>query len=252
MVIVAEPLWVLRRIRSLGSGVDRAEAEIGRFLADSVRDQGRVLVEISLLHAPSAPGSSARIDMMRFTLLPLEYGREFLGTDHVEQVVAQRYGVFHGGLLLGRPLDKIDAPLLRELLDRYAVSAVVACAPETRAALDRLEEVLEPVRSLADCHGYRVRDAVTSRLLEGRGEVHPTLDRIEVRGAEGERLLLKYHWMPAFRTEPPLPIEPAPQPGAPVGFIAVRPGNVRDFDIVVRPRIGIGALLRHLLEGQYG
>ena len=60
------------------------------------------------------------------------------------------------------------------------------------------------------------------------------LDRIEVRQAAGERLILKYHWMPGLRTDPPLPIEEARQPGAPVGFIAIRPGTTTDFTI--RPR----------------
>jgi hypothetical protein len=202
-----------------------------------------VLVEVDYIVGPAAPGSSRLVGMFRFTLLPLEHAREFLGTDHMETVIAERYATFHEGRLLGYPLERIDAALLRELLDRYAVSTVIACSADARTTFDRFGEVVIPIREIADCRGYRVREAVTSRLLEGRGRVRTRLDRLEVRDAEGGRLVLKYHWIPSLATEPPLPIEEARQPGAPVGFIAVRPGGVRDFDIVVRP-IGLGALLR--------
>jgi hypothetical protein len=60
------------------------------------------------------------------------------------------------------------------------------------------------------------------------------VDRIDVKDAAGDRVVLKYHWVPMLRTDPPLPIEEAHAPGMPVGFIAVRPGTVRDFTI--RPR----------------
>jgi hypothetical protein len=57
------------------------------------------------------------------------------------------------------------------------------------------------------------------------------LDRIAVTHAVGDRIVLKYHWVPGLRTDPPLPIEEAPQRGASVGFIAVRPGATADFTI---------------------
>ena len=57
------------------------------------------------------------------------------------------------------------------------------------------------------------------------------LDRIEVKHAVGDPVVLKYHWMPSLRTDPSLPIEEARQPGAPVGFIAVHPGATADFTI---------------------
>jgi hypothetical protein len=63
--------------------------------------------------------------------------------------------------------------------------------------------------------------------------VRATLDRIEVSGATGDHVVLKYHWMPKLRTDPPLPLEEAAQPGADVGFIAVRTSGTTDF--VIRP-----------------
>ncbi|MGH7897820.1 MAG: hypothetical protein ACREQQ_07700, partial [Candidatus Binatia bacterium] len=66
------------------------------------------------------------------------------------------------------------------------------------------------------------------------------------------RIVLKYHWLPTLRTEPPLPIEEAPQPGAPVGFIAVRPGGRRDFDVVQRRSRGPFALAVAALRARFG
>jgi len=79
-----------------------------------------------------------------------------------------------------------------------------------------------------------VREPQRSRFLEGSGRVSADIDRIEVKDARGDRIVLKYHWLPTLRTDPPLPIEEARQPGMPVGFIAVRPGGAHDFTI--RPR----------------
>jgi hypothetical protein len=251
LTILAESTWTLRR-RNLGTGVDPAEAGIADFLSGEADDDGRVLIETGYIVTPAAPGSSRRIGMFRFTLLPLDQSREFIGTDHMASIIAERYASFQGGRLFDRPITHIDHFTLRRLLDRYAVSTVIACAPETRRHLDGFPEILVPTRDFADCRGYRVRDAVTSRFLEGGGVARARLDRIEIRQAEGERLVLKYHWIPALATEPPLPIEEAPQPGAPVGFIAIRRGTTRDFDVVVAPPGSVETVWRGFVRRAFG
>ena len=59
-----------------------------------------------------------------------------------------------------------------------------------------------------------VREPQRSRVAVGAGDARAELDRIEVRDAEGERIVLSYHWLSTLRTIPPLRIEPEPLAGA--------------------------------------
>lgn len=219
-----------------GVGWDGAEEALVRLVQREGGAGGRWVVESRFQPMPSAAGSPIQINLKRFALMPLRTGAEFLGYSGTGPLTAQRYAAYRHGILLGRPLSKLDAAGAEDLFGRYAVTHVVGCAGQTLRDLRRLGTVVEPVAPVGDCWAFRVRLPRASRVLEGRGEVRAGLDRIEVRAAAGERVVLKYHWVPTLRTEPPLPIEEAPQPGAPVGFIAVRPGGVRDFDVVQTAR----------------
>jgi len=134
--------------------------------------------------------------------------------------------------VLGRPLEGMRQEDMRALLQTYAISWVVGWLPEGVRGLRSQPAVLEEVADLEGVVVFRVRDPRPSRVLEGQGEVHTVLDRIEVRAAAGERVVLKYHWAPTLRTEPPLAIEEAPVAGSPVGFIAVRPAGRSEFAVV--------------------
>jgi len=183
---------------------------------------------------PATSTSGRRTLVHRFTLLPLTVDREFIGVTGLGLFAAQRYAGFGFDNFLGRRLQAVSGEELRELLARFAISTVVACSPAARSALTRFPDLLDRRAALADCLALRVRNPETSRFLEGGGQVHADLDRIEVRGVRGERLVLKYHWLPTLRTEPPLPIEEYRKPGWPVGFISVRPDGVENFAVVQR------------------
>jgi hypothetical protein len=148
--------------------------------------------------------------------------------------MAHRYARFDGDTLLGRKFHGLSEGEFTGLLNRYAIAWVVGCTGETVDTLRRFSDSIEEVASAADCPIFRVRAPQRSRFLEGTGRVTADFDGLQVGDAAGDRIVLKYHWVPNLTTEPPLPIEEAREPGAPVGFIAVRPQGTRDFTI--RPR----------------
>jgi hypothetical protein len=230
VAVAARAGLALTSIFVFGVGWDRAEEALAAYVQHSA-DGGRWVVESRFEPRPASASAERTISIKRFALLPLSAPAEFIGYAGTGPISPQRYATFHHGSLLGRRISDIDEELLR----RYAVTHVVGCNPQTVRDLRRLTTVLEPEVPLDDCWSFRVRHPEPSRVLAGRGDVRAGLDRIEVRGAEGHRVVLKYHWLPTLRTEPPLPIEEAPQPGAAVGFIAVRPGGQRDFDVVQSP-----------------
>jgi hypothetical protein len=215
----------------LGAGEDDAENAVVAFLERGSRADDRVLVESRWTNVPAYPAARDRINVTRFALLPLRSGHECLGYGGTSYIGAERYAGFGYGSLLGRRLASLTPADLRSLLDRYAISWLVACEPTTKQWLTSFPGLVEHEEAAGDCEIFRVRDADASRLLEGSGRVRASLDRIEVTDAAGERVVLKYHWAPILRAEPPVRLEEAPQPAAPVGFIAAYPQGRRAFTI---------------------
>jgi len=218
----------------LGSGDDAAESSLVSFVEHQTDPDDRILVESTHQQLPVEGRLGRVIVVRRFALLPLRVEREFLGYVGTAPFLAHRYAGFEGGKFFGKSLAALSDADFANLLSRYAVSWLVACTDEALAGVRRFASVVDEVESAADCRIFRVRRPDRSRLVEGSGEVRATLDRIEVTHAAGDRVVLKYHWMPSLRTDPPLPIDEARLPGAPVGFIAVRRGDVSNFTI--RPR----------------
>ena len=54
---------------------------------------------------------------------------------------------------------------------------------------------------------------------------------IEVTDASPGGVVLKYHWYPGLRSDPPLPVRPYDAPDLAAPFIAVDNGEVRAFTI---------------------
>jgi hypothetical protein len=219
----------------LGAVEDPAEVELAAFFdaADPIgADDGRLLVESLWSQVPAFAGSPRLMTVKRFGLLPLRLGRECLGYGGTGALSPQVYATFGFTRLLGLDLERATRDDLDATLRRYAVSRIVACSAAARAALSRFAGVVEPLREVAGCELLRVARPEPSRLLRGRGRVTAGLDRIEVRDAEGERIVLKYHWIPGLRTDPPLRLEEYRLQRAPVGFVSVYPEGVRDFTVL--------------------
>jgi len=234
VLIVANAIRDRRSLLVLGHGADRAEVELVEFLEKATTAEDRILVEANGMRFRAKGWLRRYVVIRRFALAPLLIEREFLGYVGTAPFVAHRYTSLERGMLFGNKLSDLREKRFEEILSRFGISWIVGCTGETLGPLRGFSATLEETAPLADCTIFRVREPKRSRFLEGGGEVRARLDRIEVSGASGDRIVLKYHWMPKLRTDPPLPIEEAPQSGAAVGFIAVRPSGTRDF--VIRPR----------------
>jgi hypothetical protein len=243
MALLTVPVGIavrdLRPSLVLGHGFDPTETRLADFVRSATSEHDRILVESMVIPVPVTPGAERTILLRRFALLPLEAKREYLGYVATAPFMAHRYASFAAGKLFGRDLGTLSAADLGALLDRYDVSWIVGCAAGTIDRLRQLTALLAADEVLGDCEVFRVLAPARSRFLEGKGRARADLDRIDVDEASGERLVLKYHWLPNLSTVPPLPIEEVAQPGAPVGFIGVRLGGVRHFTIVLRGPLGL-------------
>jgi hypothetical protein len=241
--VVANATWGLSPILALGHGRDAAEAELTSFLETATNEQDRVVVEVSLTPLWVGGAVPRAIVIHRFALLPTIIRRELIGYVGLSPFAAHRYARFEPGSLLGKRLTDLSASTLDALLRRYAVSWMVGCTAPTVAELERFPSLLEETARVSGCRVFRVRRPDRSRLLEGEGQVRADLDRIDVTDAAGVRVVLKYHWIPNLRTDPPLRIEEAPQPGAAVGFIAVWPQGAKRFSIRTRGLFDVAGLV---------
>jgi hypothetical protein len=215
----------------LGHAQDPAEIALVAFAERETTEEDRILVESTAIPLWVEGRTTRAILSARFALMPTMVRREFLGYIGVEPFAAHRYARFDGQTLLGQRFIGLPEEGFAAILNRHAISWVVGCNAGTLAELRRFATTLEEAVPAADCRIFRVRVPQRSRFLEGSGQVRADFDRIDVTDAAGDRVVLKYHWLPTVRVEPPLPIEEARQPGLPVGFIAVRPRGTRDFTI---------------------
>jgi hypothetical protein len=234
LAVVGNAVHGLSPLLAIGHGNDAAEDELVAFLERATTEEDRILVESTSTPLPVEGRWWGMMGVRRFALLPLRVRREFLGYIGTSPFTAHRYASFEDGWLFGRKLSELSTEAVSATLRRYAISFAVGCSGDALSGLGKFPNLLEETASAADCRIFRVREPERSRFLEGDGRVRADLDRIEVKEARGERLVLKYHWVPNLKTEPPLPIEEVRESGIPVGFIAVRPEGTEQFTI--RPR----------------
>ncbi len=218
---------------SLGSGVDPTADGLARWIARETAADDRILVQPVWRPVPPFEGSARRIWIYRFRLLGLDAPREYLGHGGFAPATTYSYIQFGTSTLFRVPLSWFNTEArLRAALDRYGVSWVVVVSKATLERFRAFPGVLEVATTIGDAVVFRVREPQRSRVAVGAGNARAEHDRIEVHDAVGERLVLRYHWLPTFRTIPPLRIEEEKLAGASVGFIAVYPEGQRDFVIV--------------------
>lgn len=129
-----------------------------------------------------------------------------------------------------------DAPErdeLRRYLDRYNVGWVVVTNPTP--AIELRTDLLELVTTVHYMRVYRTRR--TPSWFEGdprnaAATVRARTNHLEVRGATGGDLVLRYHWMETLACRPGCTIDRAMLEGWPdrVGFLRVR-GAPADFEV---------------------
>ena len=232
-LVVAKSAGLVIPPAALGSGYDPVADDLARYLARETAPDDRILVQPVWRAVPPFEDSARRIWIYRFRLLGLVAPREYLGHGGFAPATTYSYVSFGSDTLFRAPLRWFATEArLRLALDRYAISWVVVVSKPTLERFRGFPGVLEERATIGDAVVFRVREPRQSRVLVGSADVRAEHDRIEVRNASGERLVLAYHWLPTWRTIPPLRIEEEPLPGAPVGFIAVHPNGARDFDIV--------------------
>lgn len=218
----------------LPTGVPPGMQELERRLRAHTDASARILIE-DRLHVERPP-LDRDVPLHPYggghylALLPGRIDRELLGGPYAEAPIRPHAADFHSARAFGRPLPRWRPEALRERLVLYNVGWVVAWSAAAKAYLREHPGLFQPVDAWDVFALFRTR-LPHSWLVRGSGAVAAAPNRIDVRGAGPDGVVLKYHWLPGFCSDPPLPVHPVPGPGRALPFLGVENAATRDFTL---------------------
>lgn len=199
-----------------------------QWIDDHTDGSARILLEDQLrLREPTVAES------LHWTcLLPILTGREFIGGHYQVTPLVHHYASFGDFTLGGMPIERLSAAQIREFLELYNIGWIVCWSPKARLAVERLPNV-EPMGTLPRYTSrptenryflYRVRGE-RSFFAQGSGRVESVgPNRIvltDLKPREG-LVVVRYHWLDGFVSDPPAVLERIRIGNDPVGFIGIR------------------------------
>jgi len=105
-------------------------------------------------------------------------------------------------------------------LTLYNVHRIAVTSAKAAGYLAQFKDVLSEENPTAGHRIFTVRKP-SNWFEKGSGEVSVEMDRIEIQNASKGELILKYHWLPIFRTEPSVATSPVYLMDDPAPFIRV-------------------------------
>jgi hypothetical protein len=192
---------------------------------------------VDWINANTGPDGRLLINDWRVgALIPYYTDREVIGGPFLWTWI--KHGYANAGIwdAFSRDLSSYTEAELRQAMQTYNVQWVITNVDFDDAfhTLDDIArtwpDLLQPVGMISGFRIYRVPWPADSFLV-GSGRVSATYNRLSVRDASPGGVVLKYHWLPTLRADPPLPLGPYPVLDDPVGFIRVDNGATSDFVI---------------------
>lgn len=184
--------------------------QLQAWLRDHTTVDGRILFETSLGRVHGGGHAAG--------LVALTTGRELIGAAYPFSLPEVS---FWDRSAFGKPIAGLTAEKLWQGLELYNVGWVVAHSPELRRAVAALPQA-SAVADIGPVRVYRL-DRPLSFVAAGQARiVARAVNRLEVGGASGAELVLRYHWLPGLAGSNGAQLEPVPSaPGFPP-FIRVR------------------------------
>lgn len=157
------------------------------FLQEQTDRSGRVLFENSLARIHDGAHIAG--------LLALRGDRELIGGAYPGVDVANAWD----DVAFGQPLASFSPTALAERLDAYNVRWILCHRDTCRQAMSRLPGVAK-VADLGPVTAFK-RAAVPGWVAEGVARVQARChNRLELDGVQGDRVVLRYHWVPGLRS----------------------------------------------------
>ncbi len=179
-----------------------------QWLRDQTDTTGRILFEDSralVYDNNHAAGYLAR-----------ESGREFIGGPYPYH----HFAGFWDGFLFNRPIEQLSPAEFQEYMRLYNVRWILVHSDRSKRYLAGVPGVI-PMETHEGLQGYRV-EGPGSYFIEGSGSVvRRGPNRIELADLAGPSVVLKYHFIPGLKSDPPATIEAARMLDDPNSFIRI-------------------------------
>ena len=201
--------WALQSLRTLAAPQGEVE--------------GRILLEGDWRSEPVPDRHGGVRVSYTFVGLAKHLDAEFIGAPAMATGLRTEYASFWVGKLFGRPIVQYDEAAFRALCDLYDIRWVLTHRSSSRRHLESLATLASLRAVNAEAAIFEI-DRIANRVLSGPGRVTGRGEEIVFETDAAEPSVLKYHWLPALRAEPAAELRPVTVvPGAPVGFIEIRP-----------------------------
>ena len=158
-------------------------------------------------------------------LMPHYTGRAVLGGLSIQAFVSHGFaGIDDRKVLFGKPVGEWAVDGLSGLLDLYAVQYVVCQPGALNSLLLSRPDVFRLVRAVESQRIYAF-EGFSGYAIGADVEVVADYNRIEVKRADAQAFVLKFHWDERMRAMMPgCELAPEPMKGVPVPFVRVRMG----------------------------
>src|SRR5262249_44126669 len=173
-------------------------------------------------------------------LWALELHRELIGASPSEGFTTFSFVNIGNGVAFGKRFTELSPEEFRHQLETYNVGALILWSAEAKDYAGNMEGIVPLQRS--DPFGFFGVAGDHSFLKAGRARsIHAAQDCIAIRDAEPGQLIVKYHYFETLRTDPPIPIGPAPlNNGDPNPFIRIDNDQKHDVFIYNAGFTGLG------------
>lgn len=205
----------LLRYEGLTNVIPSEDMQVAKILSNEKFSKGRILFESADYNVAHFPG-----------LVPVLSGQALIGENAPSTHLKTNYGVFssvsvpfHYPVAFGRRLSDWGTDFYKKL-DLYNVQTIVAKSEMIQFFLTAHSEIIRVVDSVPPYKIYSVEQK-PNWFVKGSGEVTAVLDRIHIKNASSGELILKFHWIDTFRTNPALPIKPIHIEEDPLPFILI-------------------------------
>jgi hypothetical protein len=152
--------------------------------------------------------------------------REFIGGPYP----FTNFAGFWDGFVFGKPLSQIPQQAFAQYLDTYNIGWMLVHSGESKTYLDQMPGVV-PVAAYKGLKAYRC-ERRSSYFLRGSGRVdEQAINRIVLSDLDGSEIVIKFHYVPGLRSDPPADIVPIKLMDDPNPFIRILnpPKRIRLF-----------------------
>ena len=153
-------------------------------------------------------------------------GRSFIGGPYP----FTNFAGFWDGTVFGKQMSQIPQETFAQYLDLYNIGWILAHSAEAKHYLDHMPGVVS-VAAYEELKAYRCERPL-SYFLQGNGHVADQgTNRLALSGLDGGNVVIKFHYIPGIKSDPPATLLPVPEMDDPNPFIKIvnPPRQIRLF-----------------------